>query len=77
MTYQKKLRMNFLEQNRQLQKVDVPVFLDNLSRKHLEEQLNDVIALDILLKGRKRNRQTTRCESAQYITIITDDLFIN
>lgn len=77
MDYQKKLRINFLEQTSQQQKVLVPVFLDELSGNLLEEQLNELVALDVLLKGRKRQRQTQRCESAQYITITNDSIFRN
>lgn len=77
MTCQKKLRVHFLEQTNRRQKVDVPVFLDNLSGELLEKQLNELIAMDVLLTGRKRNRQTKRCDGAEYIIVTKNDVFKN
>lgn len=77
MNYQKKLQLTLLEQTNQKQKIDVPVFLDDLSGELLAKQLNDVIAMDVLLAGRKRKRRTKRCDSAHYITITKDDIFKN
>lgn len=77
MTLQMTLRLSLLEQTSQQQKLIVPVFLDNLSGERLEEQLNDVIATDVLLKGRKRRRQTSCCKSAHYLTTTKHTVFKN